>query len=161
MAPTTSSSAAQSKVTKATGACCAGLKALVPHFPLLINPMTNPDYRAMTEHPITPPPELVEKWVDTLAWQQEDQVVFTQAAQWGADQELEACITWLDEMQLAGSGDIEVLRNARRPKPPTLKRQAIAELEKVHMLWDTTEFSQDTLDSLDTIRRALEALPND
>jgi hypothetical protein len=53
------------------------------------------------------------------------------------------------------------LRIACRPKPPSLKEQAIAELEKVDMLWDTTEFSQDTLDSLDTIRRALEALPND
>jgi hypothetical protein len=50
----------------------------------------------------------------------------------------------------------------RRPEPPpTLKEQAIAELEKVDMLWDTGEFSQNALDSLDTIRRALEALPND
>jgi hypothetical protein len=51
------------------------------------------------------------------------------------------------------------MRAARRPKPPSLKEQAIAELEKVDMLWDTTEFGQETLLSLDTIRRALEALP--
>jgi len=52
-------------------------------------------------------------------------------------------------------------RAARRAAPPSLKEQAIAELEKVDMLWDTGEFSQNALDSLDTIRRALEALPND
>jgi hypothetical protein len=52
-------------------------------------------------------------------------------------------------------------RVGRRPKPPSLKEQALAELEKVDMLWDTTEFGQETLGSLDTIRRALEALPDD
>jgi hypothetical protein len=52
-------------------------------------------------------------------------------------------------------------RAARRAAPPRLKEQAIAELEKVDYLWDRTEFGQGTLDSLDTIRRALEALPND
>jgi hypothetical protein len=50
------------------------------------------------------------------------------------------------------------LRAARRPKPPSLKEQALEELNKVDMLWDTTEFSQETLNSLDTIRRALEQL---
>ncbi len=50
------------------------------------------------------------------------------------------------------------LRAVRRPKPPSLKEQALAELEKVDMLWDTTEFSHETLNSLDTIRRALESI---
>jgi len=31
----------------------------------------------------------------------------------------------------------------------------------VDTLWDTTEFGHETLNSLDTIRRALEALPDD
>jgi hypothetical protein len=42
------------------------------------------------QHPITPPPELVHQWVDMLS-SRSDQAVFTMAAQWGADQELEAC----------------------------------------------------------------------
>ena len=83
-----------------------------------------------TNHPITPPPELVEKWVDTLAWQQEDQVVFTQAAQWGADQELEACI---EEVQIMYGEDIGAcIRDFRRPKPLSLKEQA---LEQPHATW--------------------------
>ena len=106
---------------------------------------------------ITPPPELVQQW--TREYDRMDPrpniepFIATRAAQWGADQELEACCKWT-----AIVGGAEALRAARRPKPPSLKEQALAELEKVDMLWDTTEFNQDTLDSLDTIRRALEAL---
>ena len=43
------------------------------------------------EHPITPPPELVHQWVDMLS-SMSDQAVFTMAAQWGADHELEAML---------------------------------------------------------------------
>jgi hypothetical protein len=53
---------------------------------------------------------------------------------------------------------VEDLRAARRSKPPSLKEQALAELERVDMLWDTNEFSKETLGALDTIRRALEQL---
>ncbi len=43
------------------------------------------------------------------------------AAQWGANQELEACCEWLD-----GVGDLALqLRADRRPKPPSLKEQAL------------------------------------
>jgi hypothetical protein len=97
-----------------------------------------PEPQGPTGRPlITPPPELVQRWLcsDDYQWGPLEQTsitittnrlqnVATQAAQWGADTELEACITWLDEMQLAGSGDIEVLRADRRPKPPSLKEQA-------------------------------------
>jgi hypothetical protein len=83
-----------------------------------------------------------------------DQVVFSLAAQWGADQELEACCEWLlaDFDYVPVCCLIEDLRAARRPKPPTLKKQALEALERMHdtclMTWDN-----------DTIRRALEALP--
>ena len=43
-----------------------------------------------TPNPITPPPELVQQWVDQLL-PQGSMKAFTVAAQWGADQELEAC----------------------------------------------------------------------
>ena len=48
------------------------------------------------QHPITPPPELVQQWADMLS-SRSDHAVFTMAAQWGADQELEACVEWLDK----------------------------------------------------------------
>ena len=61
----------------------------------------------------------------------------------------------MDEMELAGSGDIEVLRAARRPKPPSLKEQALTALHAVATgANDTREQHQD----LDTIRKALESL---
>jgi hypothetical protein len=57
------------------------------------------------QHPITPPPELVALWQwlgnhfgSALLVQEISDVELalpTQAAQWGADQELEACCEWL------------------------------------------------------------------
>jgi hypothetical protein len=72
----------------------------------------------MTEHPITPPPELVQQWIN-----EEDGLtaghIATQAAQWGADHELEACCAEL----LKNDYDVApvCLRASRRPKPPSLK----------------------------------------
>ena len=118
-------------------------------------------------HPITPPPELIEQWVAEACPEcrltydeftgESIEILATRAAQWGADQELEACLRHLDAKGHHPTV-LDALRAARRPKPPSLKEQALAELEKVDMLWDTTEFSQETLNSLDTIRRALEQL---
>jgi hypothetical protein len=122
----------------------------------------------MTEHPITPPPELVQQWRDvpeyatglekltmvtlTTAKLQE---IATLAAQWGADHELEACCEWLDE----GFGDVgnfsATLRTARRPRSLTLKERALEAWEEC---WGSGSIVQK--DSLaDTIRRAIEALP--
>jgi hypothetical protein len=73
-----------------------------------------------------------------------------QAARWGADQELEACCEWLD-----GVGDLTLqLRAARRPKPPSLKEQALDALAHIATGPNPTAF----LDCQDTIRRALEQL---
>jgi hypothetical protein len=108
------------------------------------------------QHPITPPPELVDKWYDE--WLNADDLthldtrVAILAARWGADQELEACCDWL----IKHGYDIASpeLRTSRRPKPPSLKEEALEALERMH---DTCLM---TLDN-DIIRRALEALPND
>ena len=46
----------------------------------------------MTDHPITPPPELVQQWRQESANDPTEtfsQTYATRAAQWGADQELE------------------------------------------------------------------------
>jgi hypothetical protein len=88
----------------------------------------------MADHPITPPPELVEQWdSEAVAAEMPEQLyIATQAARWGGDQELEACINYI-----GGEGKwfanpwhrLTELRNARRPKPPSLKELALAELE--------------------------------
>jgi hypothetical protein len=114
------------------------------------------------EHPITPPPtELVQQWVDTYFGGKISQSNFhvdlaTRAAQWGADQELEACCEWiaaypwLDHPELL----IKQLRAARRPKPPSLKEQALALVEQHEDGWRPSP------KDWDTIRRALEQLPD-
>ena len=104
------------------------------------------------QHPITPPPELVQKWADMLA-SRSDQAVFTMAAQWGADQELEACCQWLPKLPPWSGND---LRKHRRPKPPSLKEQALGALGRFNTNAHTRadEMAQD----FTTIRRALEAL---
>ena len=81
----------------------------------------------------------------------------TQAARWGADQELEACCTEL-HVRGAAMQMIEFLRAARRPKPPSLKEQALTALS--HLLSGSAQ-TLDTTEAEFYIRRALEALPND
>jgi hypothetical protein len=79
-----------------------------------------------------------------------DAWIAEQAAQWGADQELEACIEWLEQNQ--GRWEIPMaLREARRSKPPSLKERALEILKYPKDLWSEAE--------VDTIRCALEALP--
>ena len=100
------------------------------------------------EHPITPSLEVVNKWVDILVSRSSDYDVFIEAAQWGADRELEACAEWLGPLGIKGG---DTLRRVRRPKPPSLKEQALAVLDDC----------SDRLDGAheNIIRLALEALP--
>ena len=71
------------------------------------------------------------------------------------DQELEACCKWLVcNYNYPEAGN--PLRTARRPKPPSLKEQALKQLESLEKLAEACGHDSD-----DTIRRALEALPND
>jgi hypothetical protein len=80
------------------------------------------------QHPITPPPELVSKW----CYEDGEEIkssprwffsVCAKAAQWGADQELEACCGLLIQQ---GFDVVDYLCAARRPKPPSLAEQALA-----------------------------------
>ena len=106
------------------------------------------------QHPVTPPPELRQLWAqqaqrmdprDPVAWLEH---IATQAARWGADQELEACCEWLDNTDVDDSQEAaKHLRVARRPRPPSLKEQAL-------LLCD------DYIDPEGIIRRALESLPS-
>ena len=82
------------------------------------------------QHPINPPPELVQQWVDDFAPLGMLPLVI-QAARWGADTELEACCEWFQEFYKTESWvdlDLKTFRTARRPKPPSLKKQALSEV---------------------------------
>jgi hypothetical protein len=111
------------------------------------------------ERPITPPPELVLQWFLSAKAMPVDQWVTdvaTQAARWGADQELEACCEWLD--QNTGRWDLLAeLRAARRPKPPSQAEEALIALEQtVTLLMPVTGSKK--IERFDTIRTALKRL---
>ena len=102
-------------------------------------------------HPITPPLKLFREWTEYRGTECEDQFwwrIATQAARWGADQELEACCKLLE---LSDSNAREFLTAARRLKPPSLKEQA---LEAQQRMWNGTS----NHDDWNLIRRALEQL---
>jgi hypothetical protein len=111
------------------------------------------------EHPITPPPELFAEWLaEAKRLHPGESTGFIAgkiarlAYQAGADQELEACCEWVDSFQnkFVHARD---LRLVRRPKTPSLKEQALEAL--AHILNNSS-----TQLGVDTIRRALEQLPD-
>jgi len=112
-----------------------------------------------------PPRELMEQWASEKCYDERDWLyefhIATRAAQWGADQQLAEDAKWLDhnalnEPHLRITPVGELLKEAMRPKakPPSLKEQALTALTRY-----TTGETILTNDSVDTIRRALEALP--
>jgi hypothetical protein len=108
------------------------------------------------KHPITPPPEVIGEW--WIEWDSLDEserprledFIAARAAQYGADQELEVCCEWLDKE--GWSGESRQLRAARRPKPPSLKEQALDAHNRMMA-------GEETQDDWAIVRRALEQLP--
>ena len=81
----------------------------------------------MTKYPITPPPELIEQWMQDHATKYD---LARHAAQWAADQELEACCSIALTDPVCGTKHqrsmlVRHMRERRRPKPPSLKEQAL------------------------------------
>jgi hypothetical protein len=121
-------------------------------------PTSNPSQIRSSD--ITPPPELVQQWGHDANlsgvphndehWAYEQHIA-TRAAHWGADQELEACCEWVEDYAECGHS----LRLARRPKPPSLKEQA---LESVKRFEKSGEFFSDQMRELEFIRKALETI---
>ena len=102
--------------------------------------------------PITPPPELVQQLRHSAdTWLRQ----ITIAYQAGADQELEACCKWLFESAYPHKVASVYLRTTRRPKPPSLKDQALNDLDDI----PTHDDEGRQVVDLSNIRRALEALP--
>ena len=90
----------------------------------------------MTPHypkPIAPPPEVTGEW--WIAWDALDEserppledFIADRASQYGANQELEACCGVLDDLDDGFWS--KQLRKIRRPKPLSLKEQALAVLD--------------------------------
>ena len=108
----------------------------------------------------SPPDELVRQWTEATRYKKDmpypegyeqcEQRLCTAAARWGADQELEACCKWLPKLPPWSGND---LRKHRRPKPPSLKEQA---LEAQRRMWSGAS----NHDDWDLVRRALEQLPD-
>ena len=134
---------------------------------------------------ITPPSELVQQWMeeaDTFRYfvNEVQQYIAARAAHWGydqrgevneaklqqaRDQELEACCEWLGTQWLGArtEGFPDELRAARRPKPPSLKEQALALLDPSNTYGSITQEEEYRISvaNAEIIRRALEALPDD
>jgi hypothetical protein len=75
--------------------------------------------------------------------------IAAKAAQWGANQELEACLRYAGDNGLS----LSRMRAARRPKPPSFKEQALEALQNMDYM---NQFPNEH--DYNTIRRALEAL---
>ncbi len=99
------------------------------------------------QHPATPTSQEIDA-LFTLHCKEEERLIAAFRA--GADQELEACCEWFtNKFGLEVAADIADLRAARRPKPPNLKEQALAEIDALENMGACNS---------STIRRALEAL---
>lgn len=110
----------------------------------------------MTDHPMQPPQELVQKWTHEATGPNYEEIIATRAAQWGADQELEACCEYMGRWvpHIDGIDASKSLYAARRPKPPSLKQQALVQV-------DALAKRRDLQADLSLLRSALEALPDD
>ena len=113
----------------------------------------------MTKHPITPPPEMVEQIRRDALHGSDSQLDYElklihDAYRAGADQELEAGCEWMASE--TPEPYINALRAARRPKPPSLKEQALEQLSGIRTAFKAA-YGGDLVDEL--IRRALESLP--
>ena len=124
------------------------------------------------QHPITPPPELAAEWIAEIYGNEPVLPVYSfthslveRAAQWGADQELKAChmeiidgagLFYIDEttdrVRLA-----EDIWTARRPKPPSLKEQALEIVRGTPIVNSAGLYSYE---QVEIIRRALESIPD-
>ena len=108
-----------------------------------------------TKHPITPPPELVRQWARYQGYESPEvlwRTIATEAARWGADQQLQMDANWV-ALQTSNRMSSKRLIAEMRPKPPSLKEEALAALDySVELELNGERY--------DTIRRALEALPD-
>lgn len=112
----------------------------------------------MTQHPMQPPPKLVrdlaKRFGSDLSQQSCVDRIVCLAYAAGADAQLRRDEKWLVEEAVSLKWANE-LRAAMRPKPPSLKQQALEQLSQLDF------GAPPQPEQLITIRRALEGLPDD
>lgn len=111
-------------------------------------------------HPITPSPEMVQQWRNQAptardAGATRELWIATQAARWGADQELLACGNYLKRCAAWEEEDVTEMYNCRRPRPLSLRELALASVKRFE---ESGEFFSDQMRELEFIRKALEQL---
>lgn len=133
-----------------------------------MNSQPTPNDRQIRSSEICPPPELVRQWMERTEYDEHtwfyESYIAEQAARWGADRELEACCEWLVKngwFEPRGKC-ITNLRAARRPKPMSLKKQALKELkdwtDEKHGPGGEVSLCEGL--SVAIVREALESLPD-
>jgi hypothetical protein len=105
------------------------------------------------QHPITPPPELMQALLHGFHNGENLEATLARAFQAGADQELEACCAAVRPVY--GKLKADWLRSVRRPKPPSLKEQA---LDAYSALRYGPDGDRNEVQDWNTVRRALEQL---
>jgi hypothetical protein len=107
------------------------------------------------QHPITPPPDKIHNWLQLVKIGCDIEQVLISAAQWGADTELKACCEALKAH--GGQQLAEHFRVIRRPKPPSLKKQALDQLDGIAGVFRMSHGGDLVCDK---IRCALESIPD-
>ena len=108
---------------------------------------------------IVPAHELVQKWAnetdyDERHWLYEIHIA-NRAAAWGADQQLLACGKYLEKCAAWEEEDVTEMYNYLRPKPPSLKEQALSDFDG---LMSELDGAGNYSNCAERIRRALEQL---
>jgi len=114
----------------------------------------------VADHPVKVPEDLVSQW-----WEQAVEAgseywpayVADRAAQWGADQELEACCEYLQSE--IGPLEAAHFRAAMRPKPPSLAEQGTAVVRQLKNLGNVVDLEgAETKQLLNVLEEALTRL---
>jgi hypothetical protein len=129
----------------------------------------------VADHPVKVPKELAQQWIDSNIEEHTERLlvhgVADRAAQWGADQELEACIdvlgsqsAWDVLAECTGWKEFrdeseDILRAARRPKPPSLAEQGLEVVRQLKNLGSVVDLEgAETKQQLNVLEEALTRL---
>jgi hypothetical protein len=114
----------------------------------------------MIDHPMTPTDEQLAAISDGRTFHEALKKAYTD----GADAELQAIERWFLHFyhtETWMNRDLKTLREERRPKPPSLKQQALIGLEELVGRCCGHYIGPGAAQRIKTIRKALEAIPDD
>ena len=118
-------------------------------------------------HPITPPSQLVTEWWNECTATSDNLIgqLATQAARWGSDQELDACVEWIRQQGYHPCVHKD-LRADRRPKPPSLKEMLLVRVARIPGEGADSAFLHHWLENesqrlVDAIHKAIDSLPDE